>query len=301
MTGKELVDEILSLGGLTQTVYPFQPEAIYKAIGQAIDEINKLHPVNTTVQLIHYPLRPKLFQKGITVHKGGEDLKFNASDVRSLAFAVSGTGKAILSSPDANSIYTFAWEDSVSFKTLRGIVFTLLGADVSSISLTFTGDYSYMIKDLSFYGELSGPILDNVEPFSYWKEYRMTDTKHLGERFFGFENLPVRFDNVDLNTPNDYKIDGDSVYLPTCKSGIYEVKCRLKPQRVDADNLDKELDLDPELHLLVPLRAAYYFYYLTDSEVADRCNAEYQRTLGMVVAKLHKVKTPSRFRDVRGW
>lgn len=298
MTGKELVNEILALGGLTQTTYPFQSSAIYEAINQAISEINKLCPVKTTVQLIHYPLRPVSFYKGITVHKGGEDQAFNASGVRSLAFAVSGTGQAILSSPESETLHTFSWNDASNFVTIRGIVSELLGADVPSVKITFTGDYSYMIKDLSFYDELSGPLANDVEPFSYWQVYCMTSPKYLGDRFLGFENLPIRCDTL---SPNDYKIDGDSVSLPTDKSGIYEVQCRLKSRKVTEDNLESELDLDGELHLLVPLRAAYYFYYLTDSEVADRCNAEYQKTLAIVVSKLRKVKTATKFRDVRGW
>lgn len=301
MTGKELVNEIWSLGGNSQTVYPFQTEAIYEAIAQAMDEVDKLCPVKTTVQLIHYPLRPVSFQKGITVHKGGEDLKFNASDVRSLAFAVSGTGQAILSSPEAERSYTFSWSDSVGFSTLRGIMTELLGTDSADVELVFTGPYSYMIRDLSFYDELSGPLVEDVNTFSHWQEYRISAPKYLGDKFRGFDSLPVRFDNVDLNTPDDYKIEGESIYLPSHKIGLYEIKCRLKPRRIDEDNLDAELEIDPELHLLVPLRAAYYLYYLTDSEVADRCNAEYQRTLGIVVSKLHKVKTPSKFRDTRGW
>lgn len=301
MNGRELVDEILALGGLTQTIYPFQSVAIYEAINQAIGEINKLCPVTTTVQLIHYPLRPVSFYKGITVHKGGEDQVFNASGVRSLAFAVSGTGQAIISSPISEKLYTFSWNDAVNFVTMRGIVSELIGADAPSITVTFTGDYSYMIRDISFYGELSGPLVNDVEPFSYWQEYCMTDPKYLGERFLGFESLPVRFDNVNLNTPDDYKIDGNAVYLPADKSGVYEVQCKLKPRKVNADNLDLGLDLDPELHILAPLRAAYYMYYLTDSEAADRCNAEYQKTLAIVVSKLRKVKTATKFRDVRGW
>lgn len=301
MTGKELVNEILSLGGNSQTVYPFQSEAIYEAISQAIEEVNKLCPVENTVQLIHYPLRPVSFKKGITVHKGGEDLKFNASDIRSLAFAVSGTGQAILSSPAVERTYTFTWNDAISLQTVRGIIIELLGVEVADIELVFTGQYSYMIRDLSFYNELVSPLAEDVDTFSCWKEYRIDEPRYLGDKFLGFDSLPVRFDNVDLNTPGDYKIEGNNVYLPSDKSGIYEIKCRVKPRRIDEDNLESEIEIDPEIQLLVPLRAAYYLYYLTDSDVADRCNAEYQRAMAIVVSKLQKVKTPSKFRDKRGW
>lgn len=293
MTGKELVDRMLALGGLSQTTYPFQPAAIYEAIHQAIVEVNKLCPVKSTVQLLHYPLRPTLYQKGITFHKGGEDLEFFADDVRSFAFAVSGTGQAILSSPEHEGLHTFSWNDETSFVVKRGIVDELLGANTSSISLRFVGNYNYLIRDVSFYGELESPFEDDVDVFGDWKGYCMSSAKYLGERFLGFDYNAVR--------TGEHYIDGECVYLPVDKPGEYEVRCTLKPRTVTADNLDLELDLDPELHILVPLRAAYYFYYITDSEAADRCNAEYQKTLALVMSKLHKVKQRSRFMDLRGW
>ena len=94
MTGKELIREIADLGGKSQFNTEFEARAIYTAINRAIDEISKLFPVVKTVRLQNYPIRPTAFYKGITVHKGGEDIVYNASGIKSLAFAVSGTGRA---------------------------------------------------------------------------------------------------------------------------------------------------------------------------------------------------------------
>lgn len=300
MTGNELITEIKHLGGKSQFNAQFEAYAIYTAINRAIDEVNKLSPVVKTLQLLNYPPRPADYHKGITVHKGGEDIVYNASDIKSLAFAVSGTGSAILSAPDTERVHEFTWQDSSEFIVYKGIIEQLIGSNGKSIRLRFTGDYSYMIKDLSFYSELQSPVVDDIVPYSAWTKYDLASEKYVGYKFLAFDSLPIRCDNVSFNTSSDYKIDGTKICLRSDLHGVYEVNYRVRPSLVDADNLDLEIEVDPELHNMIAPRAAYYLYYLTDDEVADRCNVEYQRLYAQYM-QIHKVKTPPQFRDVRGW
>lgn len=301
MTGKELFAQMLALGGKTQWIYPQENSAKYAAATRAIAEVNKLFPVEKTVRLLHYPIRPEVYHGGLTVHKGGEDIEFNASDIKSLAFAVSGTGRALLSSPDTNKTHTFEWSDALDLQVFRGIVSQLLGSAVSQVKLVFTGDFTYMIQDVSLYNALVGEMSEDVDVYSSWTRYDMSDVKYAGARFLSFASLPVRYHNVNLNAPTDYRIEGSSLYLRTDKSGTYEVRYQVTPFVLTADNEDVDIELDGELCELVALRAAYYLYMITDVEVADRCLAEYQRLMGIVMSTAHKVRTPNQFRDVRGW
>lgn len=299
MTGKELIREIADLGGKSQFNTEFEARAIYTAINRAIDEIGKLFPVVKTVRLQNYPIRPTAFYKGITVHKGGEDIVYNASGIKSLAFAVSGTGRATLSC--ASKTYIFEWQDVTSdLQLCRGILEELVGIAKGDVVLTFSGEYSYMISDLSFYSELVSPIAEDVTTYSKWQRYDLASEKYVGGRFLDFHSLPVRHDNVDLNSPRDFKIEGTSVFIRSDLEGIYEISYRVRPSRIDADNDSLEIDIDRELHNLIAPRAAYYLYYMVDEEVADRCNIEYQRLYAQYM-RIHKVKTPQKFRDVRGW
>lgn len=300
MTGRELIEEIRDLGGKSQFNTEFEARAVYTAINRAIDEVNRLFPVVKTLQLLHYPPRPADYHKGITVHKGGEDSVYDASDIRSLAFAVSGTGSAILTADDVGDSYTFEWQDSSSFTLCRGIVEELIGSSGRGVHLRFTGEFNYMIKDLSFYSELVSPLCEDVDVYSPYVRYDLASDKYAGHKFLAFESLPVRYDNVDLNLPRDYKIDGTSIYIRTDLRGVYEIAYRVRPERIDPDNDELEIELDPELYNMVAPRAAYYLYYMTDEEVADRCNLEYQRLYAQYI-RIHKVKTPPQFRDVRGW
>lgn len=301
MTGKELIREIADLGGKSQFNTEFEARAVYTAINRAIDEVNRLFPVVKTVRLQNYPTRPTAFYKGITVHKGGEDITYNASGIKSLAFAVSGTGRAILSAEGTARTHVFEWQDAVHDLVLcRGIVEELIGIATADVTLTFEGEYNYMISDLSFYSELISPLVEDISTYSKWQRYDLSSEKYLGGRFLDFESLPVRHDNVDLNTPRDYKIEGSSVFLRSDLEGIYEISYRVRPSRIDADNDSLEIDIDRELHNLIAPRAAFYLYYMVDEEVADRCNIEYQRLYAQYM-RIHKVKTPQKFRDVRGW
>jgi hypothetical protein len=301
MTGKELIEEIKVLGRRSTLNYPFGPQAIYTAINRAIDEVNRLFPVTEKIRLLNYPPRPVQYHKGITVHRGGEDIVYNASEVKSLAFAVSGTGRATLTATEAEQSYTFEWLDQSNFKLMRGIIKDLIGSESGEVTLTFQGDYSYMIKDLSFYGELVSPIYEDIDVYSPWVSYDLASVKYAGARFLDFDSLPVRSDDVSLNSPRDYKIEGSVIYLPAEKQGVYEVTYRRRPLEITADNEGDEIDIDRELHNLLAPRAAYYLFYVIDDEVADRCEAEYQKLVAIYNAKIRKVRTPAQFRDVRGW
>ncbi len=309
MTGRELIDQVCLLGARTTEEFEqdFQTEHIYSSINRAINEVGRLFPVEKAVQLLHYPRRPAVYIKGITVHKGGEDTVLNASDIKSLAFAVSGTGRAILTGHGSAASYTFQWEDKMQLTVMRAIVDeVLLGYDGGELTLRFTDasetkKYSYMISDVSFYSELDGDMAEDVDIYSPWVAYDFGDGKHKVGDFLDFASLPVRFRNADLNAPTDYYIDGKTVYLPRNKEGVYEVRYYKAQGKIDADNLDFEIDSDFRVHDLIALRAAYYIYAVLDPEAAKVCDTEYQKLLAIVMSTMPKIRTPRHFRDVRGW
>lgn len=300
MTGKELIDQVCLLGARTtdEFEHDFESEHIYSSINRAISEVNRLFPVEKTVQLLNYPIRPAVYIKGITVHKGGEDTVFDASDIKSLAFAVSGTGKAILSGAGATTLHEFTWEDATQLKLERVL---LEGYTGGWVKLTFTGEHNYMISDVSFYSETDGPLLEDVDIYTAWMGYDLALPKYAGGNFLGFSSLPVRFRDVDLNAPTDYYIEGSKIYLRRSQPGVYEVRYYKAPDKINSDNLEYELEIDFRLHDLIALRAAYYIYAVLDPEAAKVCDVEYQKMLGLVMTTMPKVKTPKKFRNVTGW
>ena len=304
MTGKELIDQVCLLGARTTDEFEqdFQTEHIYSSINRAISEVNRLFPVEKTVQLLHYPIRPAVYIKGITVHKGGEDTVFDASDIKSLAFAVSGTGSAILSGAGTNAIHTVSWQDATQLKLERALLEQdLEGYKGGWVKLTFTGEHNYMISDVSFYSETDGPLPEDVDIYTTWMGYDLASSKYAGGKFLGFSSLPVRFRDVDLNAPTDYYIEDSKIYLRRSQPGIYEVRYYKAPDKITEANKGGEIDVDFRLYDLIALRAAYYIYAVLDPEAAKVCDTEYQKLLSVVMTTMPKVKTPKKFRNVTGW
>ena len=208
MTGKELFAQILALGGKTQWIYPYEPVARFHAANRAIEEVNSLFPKTDTVQILHYPILPFVLHKGITVHRGGQDICYDARDIKSLAFAVSGTGKATLSCKNGDRAHVFEWRDLLQFKVFSGIIEELTGASQGDVKLVFSGDFNYMIKDLSFYDELSSLDASDISIYSDSIAYNMRDVKYLGSRFLDFDELPIYEDGRHLE-PASYKIEDE--------------------------------------------------------------------------------------------
>jgi hypothetical protein len=148
---------------------------------------------------------------------------------------------------------------------------------------------------------MTGENESDVNTYSDRVEYDLSAVEYAGDRFMTFASYPIRFNNADLNPNRDYKISGSKIYIPADKQGVYEVEYMVKPDAVTADNVDQELSIDPQLHDLVALKAAYYIYSVTDADIAVSCNAEYQRQLGIALAKIRRARTPIKFRDLRGW
>ena len=302
MTGKQLIEQILHLGGKTQLAYPVEPHSIYTAINRAIDEINKLFPRTDTLRILHFPIAPVVYKKGIVVHKGGQDIVINASGAKSLAFAVSGTGEAILSADDTTNTHTFTWKDKQTFELCRCIVAEKIGSKSGNITLTFMGDFIYLINDLSIYSELAGELEEDIEVYSNLKEYNLASVKYAGKSF-GDLATPPRIEDAESGETCEnayYVLNGSKLGLPCDRPGIYAIQYRVKLQHVTADNEKDELGIDTELQNLIAPRAAYYLYMLVDDEAADRCLREYH-DLYAQYRLIHKVRPQTQFNSTRKW
>ena len=303
MTGGQLREQMLARGGRNKLVN-IEGVVWLESANRAIFEVNRLFPVVNKIQLVNYPLTPVVYHGGIRVHKGGEDIRIDASGIKSLAFAVSGGGgKATLYYGDGEVKHLGVVENNeyVLSESTKFITYSyVIPGDAQDVSLVFSGDFNYLIKDVSFYGDVKSRYAEDVDVFSPWVKYDLKGIDYLGERFMAFDSTPVRFDNVSLNSPYDYKIEGSSVYLRADRPGIYEISVMVMPRSIE--DLNDSVDVDPQAEDLLALLAASYLYSVTDTEIADRCMQEYQRILPIALANARRIKTPSQYRNtLKGW
>lgn len=294
------------LGGKRELDSGYESFGIYSAVNRALFEVNRLFPVQKTIQLLNYPLVPVHYCKGIEVHKGGEDIQINATGAKSVAFAVSGgAGRAQIYAVSYNEsgeeedveLKTFEWDALTSFEVKRYVNLTV---NADKLRIVFRGDYNYLVKDVSFYGELISDSEDDVDIYSEWVKYDIASIKYAGSRFMAFASTPVRWWNTSLNSPYDYRIEDSAVYLRTDKPGVYELEYLIKPNEVKNED-DSELDIELQLQDLIAPLAAYYLYSMTDEEIAERCHAKYQSMLAIALANVRKVRTQSGYRDRKRW
>ncbi|MBP3376193.1 MAG: hypothetical protein J6L83_05465 [Clostridia bacterium] len=304
MTGGQLREQMLARGGRNKLVN-IEGVVWLESANRAIFEVNRLFPVVNKIQLVNYPLTPVVYHGGIRVHKGGEDIRIDASGVKSLAFAVSGGGgRAVLCDSTGDIIHTFGVlqnNERVLSESTKFVTYSyVISKDARDVTLVFSGDFNYLIKDVSFYGDVKSEDKEDVDVFSPWVKYDLKGIDYLGERFMAFDSTPVRFDNVSLNSPYDYKIEGSAVYLRADRPGIYEISVMVMPRSID--ELNDSVDVDPQAEDLLALLAASYLYSVTDTEIADRCMQEYQRILPIALANARRIKTPSQYRNtLKGW
>lgn len=303
MTGGQLKEQMLARGGRNKLVN-IEGVVWLESANRAIFEVNRLFPVVNKIQLVNYPLTPVVYHGGIRVHKGGEDIRIDASGVKSLAFAVSGGGgKATLYYGDGEVKHLGVVENNeyVLSESTKFITYSyVIPEESQDVTLVFSGNFNYLIKDVSFYGDVKSEYPEDVDVFSPWVKYDLKGIDYLGERFMAFDSTPVRFDNVSLNSPYDYKIEGASVYLRADRPGIYEISVMVRPRSIE--DLNDSVDVDPQAEDLLALLAASYLYSVTDTEIADRCMQEYQRILPIALANARRIKTPSQYRNtLKGW
>ena len=305
MTVKELFEQIRMLGGKRELDSGYESIGVYTAANRALFEVNRLFPVTKKIQLLNYPLTPVQRCRGISVHKGGEATEINASGIRSLAFAVSGgAGRArvmeVSYGEDGGEILSelesIEWEALTTFEN-KSCVFA---DEAVNVRLIFDGAFNYLYRDVSFYDELITDRAEDVKPYSEWVDYDLNSIEYTGGRFMAFTSTPIRFNNVSLNSPYDYKIEGAVISLRADKPGVYEVECMTKPAEIVSEDNSK-VEIEDQLSDLVALRAAYYLYSMTDEEIANKCNTAYQQQLAVALANVRKVKTQSGYRDRRGW
>lgn len=304
MTGRDIIRQMCLLGGKTGDEFDdaYQGEFVCSAINRAVSEVNKIYPLVESVTILHFPIRPVFFKNGITVHKGGEEIAYSASDIKSLAFAISGTGTYTLMGDGSAKVLEESWQDETGFKVIKIVTDEALPEyNGGKLTLTFMGEFTYMIKDVSMYDTLDGPIEGDVEAYGEWVPYDLKSSKYMSDRFLGFSKRPVRYNSVDLSSPKDYKVSGSVLYLRGDAEGEYEVECYKAPEVIDLDNLDLEIDVDFRITDAIALRAAQYVYAVGDEEVSEYCRKEFERVLSLTMVTMQTVSTPMRFRDVRGW
>jgi hypothetical protein len=166
MTLADLKRQILNLGFETADSYDEEPTILIDSINRAMREITNIFPIIGSYKIAQYPLENLLggsYPYMDAQHYDGKSpLKYSASGCKSLYFEY--TGNVTLEIQDDDGTRSVALTGGKSFNEYRAFV-------NGNVILTFSGPFSYDIKNIALYGEKYSDDLTDVPAYRRYVRY----------------------------------------------------------------------------------------------------------------------------------
>ena len=301
MTYADLRRQILNLGFETADTYDEEPTIMVDAINRAMREITNLFPLIDSYKIAQNPLvnlLPNASECMETKHYNGADpLVYVTTGAKSLYFECSGAG--LLTIVDNDGTRTITLDGNRQFKEYRAF----LNGDVT---LTFSGAYSYDIKNIAVYGETFSDELADIP--AYRKHIRY-DFKELTK----VDGVPVFIDFLDkvqegdggnsYLTIKDFQVEKRHVLvldgLTRCEYTIFYRKNFIPFTTATPGTAAIELDYDKEY--LLPLLAAWYVWADDEPSKASKWRNDYEDFTARLLAEAKPERAQEAFINDLGW
>ncbi len=286
-TWSEIKNQVQKLLYADDTVNNEYEKYYIDSANYAIMEISRyVRPNIEKITISHFP-DENLISKGgaddfAPLLHTNEDILYTAQGAKSFYFEADGTGTLNIKNESGTIIKTVEFSSSHVFKPYKGFI-----DDNGLITLEFTGNYRYRIRNIALYGGLYSSSEEDIQPFSGYCVYDMIDltmSADEGRTFLAFaEDFPVMkretgFGWADCREMRNYVIQkGNLLLLPRSSPGEYEVYYKKYPAKITQDTQDSfEIDVDCEAVFLIPLLMAYRILKEDDERLAKTYYNEYQ-------------------------
>lgn len=287
MTYAELKQEVIHLGLLDGLDDEALEHSFSYAADRAIRETAALIPRIRRTVIAHYPLRPMRTE---SFTHSRDDITVHCADAAAFCLYLSGGGVGSITVTGTDAERTV--EVNGAARTLiRYTVSELLGKERDELTLTFSGGY-YRVTELSFFGAAVADMLPPCDGTAYDMRAQVSD-------FLRFASKPI---GDGLPVSEDYVIDGSALILSAAvPDGDYSVYYEHRPEPVNPDDSEAELDVEREIDFLVPLLAAYYIWMEDQPDKAAQFYQRYTEQIGMLRNHTRHIGTHKEYRSVNGW
>lgn len=281
-------DEIYNLNYETKEDYSEKPSVITQAINRAIQRIcNEVKPILGKFVISQFPfesLLPNPLYNLDMKHYSGEPIVFSADGAKSYYFECDGTGQATIKD-DAGSV-AVTMTSNREFKAYKGFC-------NGNVTITFSGDFSYNIRNVAVYGEKLSADVKDIPPYTRNVYYDFKEiTKEDGKIVFdGFADEMVRDDNADIKPISDFKVMGrDTLVLNGFEKCQFSVYYKKKPTTIAESTPDDfEMELDNNIQVLLPVLASFYVWNDDNLQRATQYYNDYEAMRNMILGKEQKV------------
>lgn len=180
---------------------------------------------------------------------------------------------------------------TVGFRGASGIVREIFDRECT---LTFAGEYSFVISDLTAFGSNHGYKETDVPVYSEYREYSLPE---LIPDYSVMTRLPINERGEAIEGAHAV---GDVLYLPFGYCGEVLVTYKPLPTPISSSDLSQEIDIPRSFEHLLPILTASYLWLDDDPEKAEYYATIYKSEAARLTVTSHK-SIDSAYSDVTGW
>lgn len=258
---------------------------VIQAINRAIGTIaSTVRPITSKYVISQYQLKNSLSGGAGLKHYDGNKISYTGKGV-SYYFECDGTGTATIKSGLGDIVVNM--QSNREFKAYKGFC-------DGNTTIEFTGEFSYNIKNVAIYTEKTSNNIDDIPPFAeciFYDFKKIAESK--GEVFIEFDDKYKKGDGTvcAFSTVNDFDvIDRHILRLNAADKTEYTIYYRKQFTPItDQTPADTEMELDPDLHVLIPLLAAFYVWQDDEERKADKYYNDYETKRNDIIARENKV------------
>ena len=251
MTYNELCEEVKALGFETTVD---SPARLFSAARRALREIHTARPIFSNAVIFQRVPKPIRYVKEI-LHRGDGEISIPYYSARSFSCKASGEGIVKIKENGDEKILSFNGTYSVIREFLHG-----------DGELVFTGDFSFTITSLAFYGEITSASTEDIPVFGIPGEYDMT------KLVSGFITLAGPPADSSGNAIAGAQLSGNILTLPSDYSGDVYMICKRGSDLTE----DGQIEIQKECEPLLALLTAAYFWLDDDPEKSQYYHSLYR-------------------------
>lgn len=309
MTVQELYNSVAQLG--FETALESDDRFVF-AVNRAILQVNRIKPATAIYKLNHLPLINKIGEDTFSpvCKKGGAELVFNASAVKSFYFECNGNGQMIIEKTTDGVNWDIIGNTELSspdgrFIAYKGFIKDTGSFTANAVRMRFLGDYLYYVQNVAMYEDV---VSNNVEDISGYSKYVKYHIASRVSDFMSFAVPPIADAerNAGFVFNVDYFVDGENnLCIPASASGVFDICYKRRPNAVSIDDLTnltdiKNIDLSDELCAILPNLVASYLWVDDEPDKAQYYLSLYREQVAEIEAKAKDLR-PFVYRNKTGW
>lgn len=295
MTPNEIKEEVGALA--LEPVTEVDDAAFWAGLNRAIAQVNRIRPLTGDIT-IHNRCLPILHQIKDQKFDSSKSVTLESKGCACFYLQVYGQGNITIRRNGAQ-VTKIELIDNRRINEYRFVISDYLAEDTADIEVEIGGKFAGMVISAVFYGEKFSDREEDVPSGQIYNVYPLreicSDIGYITQILYEDESGERRVEAKDFMIP-----DGKTLWLLKSKGGRYTIVYSKKLGRVSEDKEDDEIELDADLHALLPLLTGYYVWLEDKPEIAENLFAQYKQMESDIRLEGHISRHPA-VQDVYGW